>query len=646
MDPISSKTALATAGAAGGEGLYVDDVFSTYLYEGNGSTQTITNGIDLSGEGGMVWTKPRDDNATHALWDTERGATKWLRSQTSDSETTNSGLTSFNSDGFTLGSYAIPNQNTIDYASWTFRKAPGFFDVVTYTGDGLNGRTVSHNLGSIPGMIIIKNLSSNSDWAVYHRSTGNNGFLRLNLTNGVSSPDEMWNYTSPTSEVFTVQGSSNNLRVNASGDSYVAYIFAHDDQSFGTGGNESIIKCGGFTVSANSTITETLGWEPQWILLKRTSVASNWWLFDNMRGMTDNSFSWLFPNLSGAEELKAYQGVYPTSTGFAFNNINNGQWSAGGDFIYMAIRRPHKPPEAGTDVFAAQASRAASNGTSSQLHFTSNFPVDLLFQLCRAGDSANAITVDRMRGNQYLQTNNNVAEQATTWKFDSMDGVYFTSSTSATSDFGANMFRRAPGFFDLVSYTGTGSVRTVNHNLAATPELMIVKSRDVADYWTVYHKDVGATKYMKLNEDNSSTVSNHAWNDTAPTSSVFTVSSGSTNSSGNDYIAYLFATLPGISKVGTYSGTGSNIDVDCGFTAGARFVLIKVTNSVGDWYLWDAARGIVSGNDPYLLLNSTAAEVTSTDYIDPLNSGFTVTSSAPTALNASGGYVYLFLAIA
>jgi hypothetical protein len=117
------------------------------------------------------------------------------------------------------------------------------------------------------------------------------------------------------------------------------------------------------------------------------------------------------------------------------------------------------------------------------------------------------------------------------------------------------------------------------------------------------------------------------------------------NLSGSTYIAYLFATLPGISKVGSYTGTGNAINVDCGFSAGARFILIKRTDSTGDWYVYDTVRGIVSGNDPYLLLNSSAAEVTNTDYIDPLSSGFTVTSSAPTGLNASGG-TYIFLAIA
>jgi len=127
---------------------------------------------------------------------------------------------------------------------------------------------------------------------------------------------------------------------------------------------------------------------------------------------------------------------------------------------------------------------------------------------------------------------------------------------------------------------------------------------------------------------------------------VFTVGSdNATNASSSTYIAYLFASCPGVSKVGSYTGTGTTLSVNCGFTAGARFVLIKRTDSTGDWYVWDTARGIVSGNDPYLLLNSTAAEVTSTDYIDPLSSGFQISSSAPAAINANGGS-FIFLAIA
>jgi len=117
------------------------------------------------------------------------------------------------------------------------------------------------------------------------------------------------------------------------------------------------------------------------------------------------------------------------------------------------------------------------------------------------------------------------------------------------------------------------------------------------------------------------------------------------HSSGYHYIAYLFASADGISKIGSYTGTGNDLNVDCGFSSGARFVLVKRTDSSGDWYLWNSTRGIVAGDDPYVLLSSSADEVTNTDYIDPLSSGFTITSSAPAALNASSG-TYLFYAIA
>jgi hypothetical protein len=182
---------------------------------------------------------------------------------------------------------------------------------------------------------------------------------------------------------------------------------------------------------------------------------------------------------------------------------------------------------------------------------------------------------------------------------------------------------------------------------------VIVKNRNTPQNWYDYHSG-DPTGYTQLNTSNPSQTDGKYYfgNDVeiiAPTSTVFTVGGAnagvSVNGSAETYIAYLFATLAGVSKVGSYTGTGADLNVDCGFSAGARFILIKRTDSTGDWYVYDSVRGIVAGNDPYLLLNTTAAEVTGTDYIDPLSSGFTVTSSAPAALNASGG-TYIFLAIA
>jgi hypothetical protein len=241
---MSNLTRAMMMGAAGASGdkVYVDDVFSTYLYTGNSSTQTITNGIDLAGEGGLAIIRTRAAGGWRWI-DTERGATKRLASQDSNPEGTDpTGLTLFTSTGFTLGSGGDYN-DTNDYASWSFRKAPGFFDVVTYTGDGTAGRTVAHNLGSVPGMIIVKcTNTAGTNWLVYHRSLGATKAVILDLANASVGPSaNYWNNTAPTSTHFTL-GVIND--VNTNGDTYVAYIFAHDDQSFGTNSDEAIIKCG------------------------------------------------------------------------------------------------------------------------------------------------------------------------------------------------------------------------------------------------------------------------------------------------------------------------------------------------------------------------------------------------------------------
>ena len=173
-------------GLGASEKTYVDDVFSTYVYRGNESARAINNGIDLSGKGGLVWAKARNDSHVHHLVDTVRGANKILESNSNGAEATVANrITGFNSNGFNLGSAGQVNgTNAYKYSSWTFRKAPGFLDVVTYTGNG-SARTISHSLGCVPGCIMVKRLDSADYWAVYHRgiADSNNAghyFLKLN----------------------------------------------------------------------------------------------------------------------------------------------------------------------------------------------------------------------------------------------------------------------------------------------------------------------------------------------------------------------------------------------------------------------------------------------------------------------------------
>jgi hypothetical protein len=613
----------------------VEDVFSCTLYKGNGSTQTITNGIDLSGEGGLVWGKARNLAGNHYWVDTARGAPYGIRSSTTGAQTTSSStedVTAFNSNGFSLG---IGNNSSINNSgeptvSWTFRKAEKFFDVVTYTGNGSSARFINHNLGSAPGFIVVKRTDSTSDWYCYHTATtGIDNYLLLNTTAAKTFSAEFWGQGSPNTTQFGISST-----INVNGGTYVAYLFAHDAGGFGDSGSESVIKCGSFTTDGSGNATVDLGWEPQWLLHKSTNDAWNWFLWDTMRGWDLGSANYLYPNLSNAETNNSGVGN-PTATGFTMKGFG-----ASKTHIYIAIRRgPMKTPTTGTSVFAP----ALATGNP---RYLTNFVTDLTVQDAR--DSGSNGTYSRLTGTNALRTTSTDAEFASSWAWDLMNGS--GPDFSSTNYIGWN-FRRAPGFFDVVCYTGNGTGtaddQIINHNLTVTPEMIICKNRTSSSTnWIVYHEDAGDMFYTKLNLTDDKQ-GYYSWSANSTKFNANRTSSllNSTNHSGENYIAYLFATLAGVSKVGSYTGTGTTLQVNCGFTGGARFVLIKRTDSTGDWYVWDTARGIVSGNDPYLLLNSTDAEVTNTDYIDTYSSGFEISSTAPAAINANGG-TFIFLAIA
>ena len=641
-----SRSLIAAAGNAGGESLYVEDVFSTYLYTGTGSNQTITNGIDFSGDGGLVWLKNRVASGTNnVLLDTERGGEKFLYSNTADSELDFTGVygVTFNNNGFTLlDTYTGYNASGETAVSWSFRKAEKFFDVVTYTGNGTAGRTVSHNLGSVPGCVIVKSLGANN-WQVYHNGLPSAAYSAwLNSHLAPVSATTVWNSTDPTSTEFTV-GSSG--LVNNSGTTYVAYLFASDAEGFGDDGDESIIKCGSYTGNGSTTGPEIdLGFEPQWLMIRASSANGAWYIQDSMRGLTASGADdvELYANLSGAEFSR--ETINVTSTGFQPAINHSGYNSSGVDYIYIAIRRPMKTPESGTEVFDA---RYGAN--TADEFFDIGFDADLLFSRDTVTATSNNFFGARLTRQAYnnqrlLWSNATTAETVTSGRgyFGAKsDGYYYQTARTSLS----YAFKRATGFFDVVAYKGTGTTRTASHNLGSTPAVIIVKRRDAAVGWPTYHEANGNTGLMYLNTTAANATSSSVWGSTSPTDTEFTVGTNANNISGGQFVAYLFATLAGVSKVGSYTGTAATLNVDCGFSAGARFVLIKRTDSTGEWYVWDSARGIVAGNDPYLLLHSGSAQVTSTDYIDPLNAGFTVTSSAPASLNASGG-TYIFLAIA
>ena len=615
-----------------GDALYVDDVFSTYVYEGNGTSKDIVNGIDLENEGGMAWVKNRDQADTHVIVDTLRGAGETLTSETSSAEVTNADtVTAFSDDGFSLGTDVLVNTSSENYVSWTFRKAPKFFDVVTYTGNGVAGHEIAHDLGIAPGMMVVKRVSGSQAWRVYHRTLGGTKSLDLDKVDDALTVITLWNNTDPTDSVFTVGTDGS---VNDGSSTYVAYLFAHDTA------DDGMIQCGSFTGNGLVDGPEIdLGWEPQYLLMKLSSGASNWYIIDALRGMVvGGDDALLNTNQSNAENAAAF--LSPTPTGFKINTSSGAINPSGGTTVYMAIRRPNKPPESADEVFAIDTRTPLESPA-----FASQFPVDFAIVAYHTLALGKYCSSRLMQG-YTLKTDTDASQSLNSaYMFDYMDG--WQSPTSSSDTVISWMFRRAPGFFDVVCYEGDGVAgREVPHNLSVAPEMMWVKSRNSPRDWEVYHSVLTATNRIRLSYSGGGSADSSIWNDTEPVLDLFTVGTDvDVNTAGVDYIAYLFATLDGISKVGSYTGNGSSQTIDCGFAAGARFILIKRTDDTGDWYLWDTLRGIVSGDDPHLSLNTTDAQVTTDDSVDPDTSGFIVNQNTATNINVSAGE-YIFYAIA
>ena len=627
--------------ASADEKLYVEDVFSTWLYTGTGAAQTITNGIDLAGKGGMVWVKSRSAATDNFLFDTNRGVNVEINSNsTQANETLANSLTAFNSTGFDISSAVGIGVNAATYASWTFRKAPKFFDVVTYTGDGNSSRVIAHSLGTAPGFIVIKSTSGISDWFIYHRSLAEDSGGYLNTTNSLNLSVS----TSANASTFSILGTGR----NALGTTYVAYLFAHDTSSDG------LIQCGSYTGNGSATgPSVSLGWEPQWLMIKNAGGTGNWQIIDNMRGMpVGTADATLQANLSNAESSADY--VSPTATGFQVVSTSSEVNTGASSYVYMAIRRgPMRTPTLGTSVLSIKNYAATTTSAS----VTHDVTFDAELNANRDAVIDKFLFVDSLRGinGVGLLTSSTSNEQSypAYWSRNGQRGMRAPSawdgwwaSSSGTNNHISYGLVRAPSFFDAVCYTGTGSATTFSHNLGVVPELMIVKRRNASADWQAYSASLANTEYMVLNSTAAKATGTTRWNSTTPSATTFAVGADATvNASGGTYIAYLFASCAGVSKVGSYTGNGSSQTINCNFSSGARFVMIKRTNTTGDWYVWDTTRGIIAGNDPHLSFNSTAVEVTTDDTIAPDSSGFVVNQVAATNVNVSAA-TYIYLAIA
>jgi hypothetical protein len=321
--------------------------FDINLYTGTSSTQTITNAGGFQPD--FVWAKQRGAVTNHVLYDAVRTGTYSLSSNTTGVETnqTSDGCTvSFNSNGFTAGADTAGylNYSGRSYISWQWKGGNGTvsntagsitstvsantsagFSVVTYTGTGANA-TVGHGLGVAPKMVIVKNRTGTNSWQVYHASIGNTGAVQLNATNAVSTASTFWNNTSPTSTLFSV-GTDNS--VNSGTGTYVAYCFSEV---------AGYSKFGSYTGNASTDGTFVyLGFRPKYVLVKNTTSAVEWEVYDATRNQSNGVNLGLIPNQSNAEGTYSPPRFDFLSNGFKLRTAGGGVNGSGNTVIYIAF---------------------------------------------------------------------------------------------------------------------------------------------------------------------------------------------------------------------------------------------------------------------------------------------------------------------
>jgi hypothetical protein len=322
------------------------DFFNTKLYQGNGSTQTLT-GIGFNAD--LIWLKNRTDSSTsHVLTDSVRTNPKYLKSNAADSEGTYTFVSNRGSDGYDVASHSWSGASSKNYVAWNWlaggtassntdgsitssvsANTTAGFSVVSYTGTGANA-TIGHGIDT-PKMIIVKNRDQSDAWYVYHSSLGGTKFLSLNDTGSAGTNSTIWNNTDPTSSVFSV--GTNNVS-NTSGEKYIAYLFAENASK--------LFKIGSYVGngSSNGRFIHT-GGNVVWVMIKNTEGTDNWNIYDNKRLGYNTNYSFLSPNLQNAENTTtSTANLDLLSSGFKIKSSTGHLNTSGDKYIYMAIQQP------------------------------------------------------------------------------------------------------------------------------------------------------------------------------------------------------------------------------------------------------------------------------------------------------------------
>ena len=648
--------------------------YVAYLFAGGASTAATARSVDFDGSGDVLMAPASSDysfgsgdftvegwfklvttvsaDGIIGVWDYSNGQRSWMLRQDSANNlefyvsTDGASATMIEASGIAAGNWyhfaAVRTGNTLKLFLNGVEKASTSFSGTLYDGS-LDPVYIGSQQGTNNADGAFSNIRITKGQALY-TSSFRVPTSPLTTTSQGATASNVKLLCCNNSSVTGATVSSGTL--TTSGDPTASIDSPFDDPAgfvFGGDSDQGIIKCGSYEGNNADDGTEVfVGFEPSLLLIKSVDTTDDWCIFDNLRGLNADGVDdvGLFANTNYAEGAGNY--LAPTSTGFKLttqsDRVNNGS-----TYIYMAIRGTDgyvgKPAEAGTDAFNV----VLGAGNAVIPDFAANFAVNMGI-VRQFANTQNFYIASRLTGNNYVQTNSDTSESSTaSFVFDSNAGWNSNSNNTNISW----MWKRGQGF-DSVIWTGDDVAgRQIRHSLNAVPEMIWVKNRGSTEPWAVYHHGVngGTTPwnyYGKLNMSSSFSSSPNMWNQTAPTSTDFTViADNMVNGAPQTYVAYLFSSVEGISKCGRYTGDTSGLTVTTGFQP--RFIIIRRTDTSSGWAMFDTVRGLTGTSNQMLYLNedSTADTINAPT---PTATGFSFSGNAAQINENTGVSNYIYYA--
>jgi len=697
---------LAYTGTYGTNGFYLPmkpttqaDGFNTVLYTGTGASQSI-DGVGFSPD--LVWTKSRSNAQNHELYDSVRGPQKYLLPDLSTAEgTAAGGLFSFDTDGFSVGnsSGSAVNISGQSLVAWTWdagdnQPSTGHSSII-WKGNGNVGTREFSGFGFSPDLILLKGRSYAGSPQIYDSVRGGLNKLFTNGTSAESSTNTYGLLSSFTDDGFiATQGSSDFQEINNAGSTFVAWGWDAGDGdpvSNTTGDINSTVKAsdatgfsivsytGNGTSNSEQTIGHGLSTAPKVVIVKNRTSGTRWHFYStDLSSDATYAVKNLLLNSSNAESAYSSQirGIQGSNTfsvrdvdangnamvnksgdnyiAYCFSEVSGvssfGTYTGNGSTTGPTITTGFRPgfvmikssTQAGTDWLILDSTRSPFNTIDEVLRANlSNAEVGTGYGDMDVSDTGFQIKTNGASSNTNGQT----------YIYMAFKGSYsdYVSPLNDTGTIDSRVKANDAYGFSIASYVGTGSNATIAHGLSAAPDLAIFKNRnDGNDDWWTYNSISGATKFLRLNTTAALGTSSVTFNDTEPTSTVFTIGTGSAiNTNGDNHIAYFFRSVTGHSKIGSYTGTGTTTGNVT--TTGFRpaFLMVKGTSITSEWVILDNTRD--PNPDPaknVLIPNRTNVDSTAAAglYVKFTDTGFQPVGNG-TDTNSSG-QTYIYMAIA